>query len=90
MAPRAQWNGYLKLSLVSCPVALFSAGSTSERISFHLINRATGNRLKQQYVDSVTGDLVEMEDRIRGYEIGKGHYIPLEPEEIKGVQIEST
>lgn len=90
MAPRAQWKGYLKLSLVSCPVALFSAASTSERISFHLINRATGNRLKQQYVDSVTGDLVETEDRIRGYEIGKGHYIPLEPEEIKGVQIEST
>lgn len=90
MAPRAQWKGYLKLSLVSCPVALFSAASTSERISFHLINRNTGNRLKQQYVDSVTGDFVETEDRIRGYEIGKGHYIPLEPEEIKDVQIEST
>jgi DNA end-binding protein Ku len=90
MAPRAQWKGYLKLSLVSCPVALFSAASTSERISFHLINRETGNRLKQQYVDSVTGDLVETEDRIRGYEIGKGHYIPLEPDEIKDVQIEST
>lgn len=90
MAPRAQWKGYLKLSLVSCPVALFSAASTSERISFHLINRATDNRLKQQYIDSVTGDLVEPEDRIRGYEIGKGHYIPLEPEEIKDVQIEST
>jgi DNA end-binding protein Ku len=90
MAPRAQWKGYLKLSLVSCPVALFSAASTSERISFHLINRATGNRLKQQYIDSVTSDFVEPEDRIRGYEIGKGHYIPLEPEEIKDVQIEST
>jgi DNA end-binding protein Ku len=90
MAPRAQWKGYLKLSLVSCPVALFSAASTSERISFHLINRATGNRLKQQYIDSGTGDLVEPEDRIRGYEIGKGHYIPLEPDEIKDVQIEST
>jgi len=90
MAPRAQWKGYLKLSQVSCPVARLSAASTSERISFHLINRATGNRLKQQYIDSVTGDLVEPEDRIRGYEIGKGHYIPLEPDEIKDVQIEST
>jgi len=90
MAPRAQWKGYLKLSPVSCPVAHLSAASTSERISFHLINRATGNRLKQQYIDSGTGDLVEPEDRIRGYEIGKGHYIPLEPDEIKDVQIEST
>ena len=90
MAPRAQWKGYLKLSLVSCPVALFSAASASERISFHLINRETGHRLKQQYVDSVTGDPVDTEERIRGYEIAKGEYIPLEPDELKDVQIEST
>jgi len=90
MAPRAQWKGYLKLSLVSCPVQMFSAASTSERVSFHLINRETGHRLKQQYVDSVSGDLVDPEDRIKGYEIAKGEYIPIEPEELADVAIEST
>jgi DNA end-binding protein Ku len=90
MAPRAQWKGYLKLSLVSCPVALYSAASASERISFHLINRETGHRLKQQYVDSVSGDLVETEDRIKGYEIAKGEYVPIEPEELQEVAIESN
>lgn len=90
MAPRANWKGYLKLSLVSCPVALFPATSSSERVSFHLINRETGHRLKQQYVDSVSGDVVEPQDRMRGYEIGKGDYVPVEDEELKDVQIEST
>jgi len=90
MAPRANWKGYLKLSLVSCPVALFPATSASERVSFHLINRETGRRLKQQYVDSVSGDVVEPQDRIRGYEIAKGDYVPVEDDELKDVQIEST
>lgn len=90
MAPRAQWKGYLKLSLVSCPVALFSAASASERVSFHLINRETGHRLTQQYVDSVSGELVETEDRIKGYEIAKGEYVPIEPEELQEVAIESN
>lgn len=90
MAPRANWKGYLKLSLVSCPVALFPASSSSERVSFHLINRETGHRLKQQYVDSVSGDVVEPQDRIRGYEIAKGDYVPVEDDELKDVQIESA
>ena len=90
MAPRANWKGYLKLSLVSCPVALFPAVSRTERISFHLINRETGNRLRQQYIDSVTGDIVERDEMVRGYEIGKNDYITLEESEIAEQAIEST
>ena len=90
MAPRANWKGYLKLSLVSCPVALYPAASSSERVSFHMINSETHNRLKQQYVDSVTGDLVESGDRMRGYEIAKGEYVPVTDEELEEVSLEST
>ncbi|HEY0146824.1 MAG TPA: Ku protein [Methylovirgula sp.] len=90
MAPRANWKGYLKLSLVSCPVALFPAVSRTERISFHLINRETGNRLRQQYIDSVTGDIVERDEMVRGYEIGKNDYITLDESEIAEQAIEST
>jgi DNA end-binding protein Ku len=90
MAPRANWKGYLKLSLVSCPVALFPVASTTERISFHLINRATGNRLRQQYVDSASGKIVERDEQARGYQIGKGEYVTLEESEIAERAIEST
>lgn len=90
MVPRANWKGYLKLSLVSCPIALFPVASTTERISFHLINRATGNRLRQQYVDPVTGEIVERDERVRGYQIGKGEYITLEESEIAERALEST
>jgi len=90
MAPRAFWKGYLKLALVSCPVALYPASSGSERVSFHLINRTTGHRLKQQYVDSASGEVVEPEDRIRGYEIAKGEYIPVEDSELDAISIDST
>jgi DNA end-binding protein Ku len=90
VAPRANWKGYLKLSLVSCPVALFPAVSRTERISFHLINRETGNRLRQQYIDSVTGDIVERDETVRGYEIGKNDYVTLEESEIAEQAIEST
>ncbi len=90
MAPRANWKGYLKLSLVSCPVALFPAVSRTERISFHLINRETGHRLRQQYVDSVTGEIVERDEMVRGYEIGKNDYITLEESEIAEQAMEST
>jgi DNA end-binding protein Ku len=72
MAPaRPFWKGYLKLSLVSCPIAMFPASSSSERVSFRQINKSTGNRLKQQLVDSVTGDVVESGQKGRGYEIGR-------------------
>ena len=90
MAPRAYWKGYLKLSLVSCPIALYPAASSSERVSFNRINKKTGNRLRQQLIDSETGDPVEREDVGRGYEIGKGQYLQVEDDEIEKIQIEST
>jgi DNA end-binding protein Ku len=90
MAPRAYWKGYLKLSLVSCPIALYPAASSSERVSFNRINKKTGNRLKQQLVDAETGDPVEKEDVGRGYEVAKGQYIQVEDAEIETIKIEST
>ena len=90
MAPRAYWKGYLKLSLVSCPIALYPAASSSERVSFNRINKKTGNRLKQQNVDSETGEPVDKEDIGRGYEVGKGQYLLVEDEELEKIQIEST
>ena len=86
MAPRAYWKGYLKLSLVSCPVALFPASSEREKISFHQLNKNTGNSIK---VDAETGDEVESADIIKGYEVGKGQYLQLEPEELEAIAIES-
>jgi DNA end-binding protein Ku len=90
MAPRASWKGYLKLSLVSCSVALYPASNASERISFNTLNRATGNRLKQQMIDSETEEVVEREDRVRGYEFAKGNYVIVENEDLEKVQLEST
>src|ERR1700747_2826489 len=90
MAPRAYWKGYLKLSLVSCPIALYPAGSSSERVSSNRINKKTGNRLKQQQVDAETGEPVEREDIGRGYEVAKGQYIPVEDEKIEKIRIAST
>jgi DNA end-binding protein Ku len=90
MAPRANWKGYLRLSLVSCPIALYPASSLSEKVSFNRINRKTGNRLKQQNVDSETGVVVPREDIARGYEIGKGQYLVVEDDELEAVQVEST
>ena len=90
MAPRAYWKGYLKLSLVSCPIALYPAASSSERVSFNRINKKTGNRLKQQNVDAETGAPVDKEDIGRGYEIGKGQYLLVEDEELEQVKIESS
>ena len=90
MPPRANWKGYLRLSLVSCPIALYPASSLSEKVSFNRINRKTGNRLKQQNVDSETGEMVPREDIARGYEIGKGQYLIVDDEELEAVQVEST
>lgn len=89
MAPRAYWKGYLKLSLVSCPVALFPASSEREKISFHQINKKTGNRIKYRKVDAETGDEVDSSDIVKGYEVGKGEYIEIEPEELEAIAIES-
>jgi DNA end-binding protein Ku len=89
MAPRAYWKGYLKLSLVSCPIALFPASSEREKISFHQINKKTGHRIKYRKVDAETGDEVDSADIIKGFEVGKGDYIELDPEELEAVAIES-
>jgi DNA end-binding protein Ku len=89
MAPRAYWKGYLKLSLVSCPIALFPATSEREKISFHQINKNTGHRIRYRKVDAESGDEVEASDIIKGYEVGKGEYIELDPEELEAVAIES-
>jgi DNA end-binding protein Ku len=89
MAPRAYWKGYLKLSLVSCPIALFPATSEREKISFHQINKETGNRIKYRKVDAETGEEVEAENIIKGYEASKGEYVEVAPEELEAVAIES-
>jgi DNA end-binding protein Ku len=89
-APRAYWKGYLKLSLVTCPVALYPASSQSEKTHFHQINRKTGNRLRQQMVDEKTGRVVEGENKARGYELKRGSYVEIEPDELEAVEVEST
>jgi len=90
MAPRAYWKGSLKLSLVTCPVLLYPASTSVEKTRFHMINRDTGNRLKQQMVDAETGDIVEGEQKARGYELAKGKYVEIEKDELDAVQIESN
>src|SRR5215204_4863603 len=90
MAPRANWKGYLKLSLVSCPIALYPATSSSSKISFHRINKATGNRIRQQNVDVETGDVVERDQLGRGYEVAKGQHIEVSEEELEAIRIDST
>jgi DNA end-binding protein Ku len=89
-APRAYWKGSLKLSLVSCPVVLYPASTSVEKTRFHMINKQTGNRLKQQMVDAETGEVVETAQKGRGYEVGKGQYVEIEKDELDAVQVEST
>jgi DNA end-binding protein Ku len=89
-ARRAFWKGHLKLSLVTCAVALYPAASQSEKTRFHQINRKTGNRLRQQMVDAETGRVVDKANKGRGYELGNGKYVEIEPEELEAVEIEST
>lgn len=90
MAARANWKGYLKLSLVSCAVALFPATTINERTRFNIINRKTGNRIHNQVVDAETGDVVEKEDRVKGYPIEDDQYILLDDDELDNVALEST
>jgi DNA end-binding protein Ku len=92
MPARTNWKGYLKLSLVSCAVALYPAVATtgSERVSFHVLNRSTGSRVKRQFVDAETGAVVEPEDQVKGYEIGRGEHILVEDDELAAIAIEST
>lgn len=89
MAPRAYWKGHLKLSLVSCPISLFPATSEREKISFHQLNRKTGNRIRYLKVDAESGDEVDKDEIIKGYELGKGEYVEVEPDELEAIALES-
>ena len=89
MAPRAYWKGYLKLSLVSCPIAIFPATSEREKISFHQLNKKTGHRIRYQKVDADSGAEVPADQIVKGYEVSKGEYIEVEPEELEAVAIDS-
>jgi DNA end-binding protein Ku len=88
--PRPYWKGYLKLSLVSCRIAVYSAISSGERIAFRQINRKTGNRLRQQLIDDVTREPVEAVDKGRGYEVSKNIYLPVDEDDIDAIAIESS
>jgi DNA end-binding protein Ku len=88
--PRAYWKGYLRLSLVTCPIELFPAATQAEKTHFHQINTRTGHRLRQQMVDEQTGQVVDAKHKGRGYELSKGHYVPIDEDELKAVEIEST
>jgi DNA end-binding protein Ku len=90
MAPRAYWKGYLKLSLVSCPIAIYPATSEREKIRFHQLNKKTGHRIRYQKVDADTGTEVPADQIVKGYEVAKGEYVELEPEELEAVAIDST
>lgn len=82
VAPRANWKGYIKFGEVAFPVALYTAASSSERIAFNTLNRKTGNRVRREFVDSQTGNPVEREDQVKGFEIEDGRYVVLEPDEV--------
>ncbi|MGT2502677.1 non-homologous end joining protein Ku [Bradyrhizobium guangxiense] len=90
MAPRANWKGFLRLSLVTCPVALYPATSESEKISFNQLNRATGHRIKYLKVDADTGDEVANEDIVKGYKVDTDTFIEVTKEELENVALEST
>ena len=90
MAPRPYWKGYLRLSLVSCPIALYPATSEREKVSFNQINSATGNRIRYRKVDAETGEEVPSEQIIKGYEVAKGEYVEITDDELASVALEST
>src|SRR3954452_24473407 len=90
MAPRAHWKGYLRLSLVSCPIALFPATSPGGRVSFNQINSKTGNRVRMKSIDEGTDEDVDYADIVKGYPVAKNEYVPLDKDERDAVAIEST
>ena len=89
-AVRPYWKGYIKLALVSCPIGLWTASSSSERVAFRQINKKTGNRLRQQLVDDETREPVDAADKGRGYEYAKGSYLMIEDHELDAIEIESN
>ena len=90
MAPRPYWKGYLRLSLVSCPIALYPATSEREKISFNQLNRETGHRIRYRKVDAETGEEVSSDQIVKGYEVAKGEYVEISDEELEAVSLEST
>jgi len=82
VAPRATWKGYLKISELTVPVALYAGATTSQRVSFHVLNRKTGNRVHREYIDEETEEPVERDAQVKGYDAGDDRYVVLEPEEI--------
>ena len=90
MAPRPYWKGYLKLSLVSCSIALYPATSSTERVSFNQINKNTGNRVRYKKVDAETDEPVELTDIVKGYQVEKGVYVTVDNDELEALQIESN
>src|ERR1700712_65178 len=85
MAARASWKGQLTIEALSCAVGLYTAVSSSERLSFHIINRKTGNRVERQFVDSETGKPVERDDQVKGYRLENDEYMIMEGEELASV-----
>jgi DNA end-binding protein Ku len=88
--PRASWNGFLRLSLVSCPVSLVPATTEAKRVRFNQLNAETGNRVQQQLIDSKTGEVVERDQIVKGYEFDRGRYVTVTDDELKALQIESS
>src|SRR5215469_11401631 len=88
--PRASWNGFLRLSLVSCPVALVPATTEAKRVRFNQLNSKTGNRVQQQLIDSQTGEIVDRDQIVKGYEYDRGRYVTVTDDELKALQIESS
>src|SRR3546814_11211491 len=97
MAPRATWKCYVKVAELAFPVALYAGATAAKRVSFHILNRTTGNRVHREYIDEETGQPVEREQQVKGYETGEDQYVILPPEEIaegvpardKGLRIET-
>jgi DNA end-binding protein Ku len=90
MAERTVWKGHIKLSLVSCAVGLYPSTSSGGKFRFNTLNRKTGNRVKRQFIDSETEEVVESEEQVKGYLVGKGSYIQVEDEELDALKVEST
>src|SRR3546814_4578627 len=88
-APRTTWKGYVKVAELAFPVALYAGETAAKRVSFHILNRKTGNRVHREYIDEETGKPVEREQQVKGYETGEDQYVILQPEEIAEVVPES-
>jgi DNA end-binding protein Ku len=90
MAPRPYWKGFLRLSLVSCPIVLYPATTEAEKVHFHQINSKTGHRVRYRKVDEDSGDEVEADDIVKGFEVAKGKYLEITDEDLEAVELEST